>query len=80
MLKLGPLVDDKPVKLTIELPASVHRDLQTYGAALAKESGARAPIEVARLIAPMLERFMASDRGFAKARKTQPQDAGSASE
>jgi hypothetical protein len=26
-LKLGPLVDDRPVKLSIELPASVHRDL-----------------------------------------------------
>jgi len=26
-LKLGSLVDDKPVKLTVELPAQVHRDL-----------------------------------------------------
>jgi hypothetical protein len=26
-LKLGPLVEDRPVKLSIELPASVHRDL-----------------------------------------------------
>ena len=32
-LKLGRLVDDKPVKLSIELPASVHRDLVAYGAA-----------------------------------------------
>jgi hypothetical protein len=30
-LKLGPLVDGRPVKLTIELPASVHRDLVAYG-------------------------------------------------
>lgn len=30
-LKLGPLVDDKPVKLSIELPASVHLDLVAYG-------------------------------------------------
>jgi hypothetical protein len=29
-LKLGPLVDDRPVKLSIELPASVHRDLVAY--------------------------------------------------
>jgi hypothetical protein len=29
-LKLGPLADDKPVKLTIELPAAVHRDLVAY--------------------------------------------------
>ena len=26
-LKLGPLADDKPVKISIELPAGVHRDL-----------------------------------------------------
>ena len=26
-LKLGPLPDDKPVKVTVELPASLHRDL-----------------------------------------------------
>nr|WP_309142518.1 DUF2274 domain-containing protein [Bradyrhizobium sp. sGM-13] len=28
-LKLGPLEDDKPVKLTIELPAAVFRDLKS---------------------------------------------------
>ena len=26
-LKLGTIADDKPVKLTVELPADVHRDL-----------------------------------------------------
>ena len=29
-LKLGTLLDDKPVKLTIDLPANVHRDLLSY--------------------------------------------------
>ncbi len=29
-LKLGPLADDKPVKISIELPAAVHRDLVAY--------------------------------------------------
>jgi hypothetical protein len=29
-LKLGPIADDRPVKLTIELPAAVHRDLVAY--------------------------------------------------
>jgi hypothetical protein len=29
-LKLGPLADDKPVKISIELPARVHRDLIAY--------------------------------------------------
>lgn len=26
-LKLGPISDDKPVKLTVEVPAAAHRDL-----------------------------------------------------
>ena len=38
-LKLGPLADDRPVKLSVELPAAVHRDLQAYAAALAAETG-----------------------------------------
>ena len=29
-LKLGAIADDKPVKLTVELPAAVHRDLLAY--------------------------------------------------
>jgi Protein of unknown function (DUF2274) len=29
-LKLGPLEDDKPVKISIELPAALHRDLLAY--------------------------------------------------
>jgi hypothetical protein len=67
-LKLGPLVDDKPVKLNVELPASIHRDLVAYAEQLARTTGT-APIEPVKLIAPMLERFMATDRVFAKARR-----------
>ena len=29
-LKLGSIPDDKPVKLAVELPAAVHRDLLAY--------------------------------------------------
>ena len=29
-LKLGPIADDKPIKVTLELPASLHRDLTAY--------------------------------------------------
>lgn len=29
-LQLGPLADDKPVRLTVELPATTHRDLVAY--------------------------------------------------
>jgi hypothetical protein len=67
-LKLGPIADDKPVKVTLELPARLHRDLVAYAEALARENGQR--IDPAKLIAPMLARFMATDRGFAKARRT----------
>jgi hypothetical protein len=68
-LKLAALADDKPVKLTIALPATVHADLVAYGVCLARESGASEPIDPERLVAPMLARFMASDRGFAKTRR-----------
>lgn len=75
-LKLGPLVDDKPVRLTVEVPAQVHRDLVAYAEALSREAGTSAA-EPAKLIAPMLARFMAADRAFAKARrKTEPSDGG----
>ncbi|QOZ72569.1 DUF2274 domain-containing protein [Bradyrhizobium arachidis] len=67
-LKIAALPDDKPVKVATELPASVHRDLVAYAEALAHESGQR--IDPVKLIAPMLARFMATDRGFAKARRT----------
>ena len=29
-LKIAALPDDKPVKVTVELPATVHRDLVAY--------------------------------------------------
>jgi hypothetical protein len=67
-LKLGPLADDKPVRLAIDLPASVHRDLVAYGQALGHQSGGPA-VEPVKLIGPMLARFMATDRGFAKTRR-----------
>ncbi|MDA9473896.1 small protein [Bradyrhizobium sp. CCBAU 65884] len=72
-LKLGPLEDDKPVKLTIELPAAVFRDLKSYAEILARSGGATTTTEPAKLIAPMIERFMATDRAFAKARRSAAQ-------
>ncbi len=66
-LKLGPLVDDRPVKLAVELPAGVHRDLVAYAAALAAETGQQ-PMPPEKLVAPMLARFMDTDRGFRRHR------------
>ena len=67
-LKLGPLPDDKPVKVTLELPATLNRDLIDYADVLARETG-KPVADPLKLIVPMLERFIATDRGFAKARK-----------
>ena len=67
-LKLGDIADDKPVKLTVELSAGVHRDLLAYAEVLARETGK--PIaDPSKLVAPMLARFMATDRAFAKGRR-----------
>ena len=76
-LKLGAIEDDKPVKLTVELPPGVHRDLVAYADVLGREGGA--PVEPTRLIAPMLSRFMATDREFAKRRRS-PVPRGTSSE
>jgi hypothetical protein len=66
-LKLTALSDEKPVKVAVELPAPLHRDLLAYEI-LAHQSGQ--PIsEPTKLIAPMLARFMATDRAFVKSRK-----------
>ena len=76
-LKLGPLPDEKPVKVTVELPAPLHCDLVAYAEILKLESGKA--VDPTSLIVPMLTRFMATDRAFARARRKQLQtgkDAG----
>ncbi len=70
-LKLGAIDDDKPVKLTVALPAAIHRDLVAYGEVLARESGAE-PVQPAKLIAQMIAQFMGMDRAFAKLRRRVP--------
>jgi hypothetical protein len=67
-LKLSTIEDDKPVRLTIELPANVHRDLALYAEVLGQGTG-KVAVEPAKLIPPMLARFMATDRAFAKLRR-----------
>ncbi|HFL5747104.1 TPA: DUF2274 domain-containing protein [Stenotrophomonas maltophilia] len=67
-LKLDGLSEDKPVKVTVELSGSIHRNLIAYATVLAAETR-QAPLPPEKLIAPMLERFMATDRAFAKAQR-----------
>jgi hypothetical protein len=66
-LKLTAVPDDKPVKLTVELAATVHRDLTAYAEALGRATGQA--VEPAKLVAPMLARFMSTDRAFLRARR-----------
>ena len=63
-LKLSAIPDDKPVRLALELPAAVHRDLVAYADALGRQTGQK--LEPAKLVAPMLSRFMSTDRAFAR--------------
>jgi hypothetical protein len=65
-LKIGTIEDDKPVTMTIKLPASTHRDLVAYAEALKREGGQA--VDPTMLIAPMLAKFMKNDRAFRKAR------------
>ncbi len=70
-LKLGSILDEKPVQLTVELPVRLQRDLVAYGEILGREAGQGA-IKPVRLIVSMLERFIATDRAFAKGRRAAP--------
>jgi hypothetical protein len=67
-LRITGLTEDKPVKVTLELPASVHRDLVAYAEILGQQDGQQIS-DPNKLIPPMLARFMATDRAFARSRK-----------
>jgi hypothetical protein len=66
-LKLGPILDDKPVRLAVDLSAETWRNLSAYAEALKAETGQA--VEPAKLVGPMLARFMATDRGFVRRRR-----------
>jgi hypothetical protein len=66
-LKLSAIPDDRPAKLTIELPAAVHRDLVAYAEVFAQEHDQK--VEPAKLVPSILARFMSTDRAFVRARR-----------
>jgi len=72
-LKLSAIADDRPVKLTVELPGAVHRNLVAYAEMFSQEHGQQA--EPAKLVPSMLARFMSADRAFVRARRAKS-DAG----
>jgi hypothetical protein len=71
-LKIESVLDEKPVKTTLELPADLDRDLRAYAELIKVESG-RSVSDPARLIAPMLKRFMATDRAVRRFRRQSAQ-------
>lgn len=66
-LKLSAIPDNSPVKLAVELPGAVYRDLVAYAEVLSRETGQK--LEPAKLIAPMVARFMSTDRAFSRLRR-----------
>jgi hypothetical protein len=67
-LKLSALEDERPVKITVEMPAAVHRDLVVYADVFAQEHGQT--VEPAKLVPLMLAKFMATDHVFTRARRS----------
>ena len=66
-LKIGPLPDQTPVKLSILLKRDLDADLHDYAAVYQRLYGQEA--KVADLIPNMLQAFLASDSGFKRARR-----------
>ncbi|MBB3860887.1 hypothetical protein GGQ88_002156 [Novosphingobium hassiacum] len=68
-LKLTDLADEKPVKLNVDVSARLHRELIAYATALNEGDPNGAP-PPERLIPPMIERFIATDRSYARTRRS----------
>lgn len=65
-IKLGKIPDRVPVKLTISVPPDLYRSLSDYAVIYNRSYGEEEPL--VELVPHMLAAFLASDRGFAKAR------------
>ena len=66
-LKLGPIPDNKPVRMTISLPAELAALLRTYADAVGL--GNSNPVTVERIVPHILERFIRTDRAFMRTRR-----------
>lgn len=66
-LKLAKLPDRTPIKLAITVTPDLHAALTEYAAVYKQTYGQEEPL--AELVPHMLAAFLASDRGFAKARE-----------
>lgn len=66
-LKIGPLPDRTPVKISLLIDPALKTELETYAAVYAEAYGSAPGIEA--LVPAMLETFLASDAGFRRARR-----------
>lgn len=66
-LKIGPLPDKTPVKLSIAIEPDLQAELNDYARVYETSYGDKA--NITDLIPSMLASFMAGDSGFKKARK-----------
>jgi hypothetical protein len=66
-LKIGPLPDRTPQKLTVQIDPSLVAELEDYSQVHSQLHGEE--VNIAVLVPHMLEAFLASDTGFRKARK-----------
>lgn len=71
-LRLGPIAEDKPVKLTLEIPGDLMREIDDYARVHAKMTGLASPLPPERIIPPIIGRFIAGDREFSKQRRHSP--------
>lgn len=67
-LRLGPVLEAKPVKLTFELSGELMREIGDYASVHAKLTGLDKPLPVERIIPAMIARFIAGDREFSRHR------------
>ncbi|MEM7569912.1 MAG: DUF2274 domain-containing protein [Pseudomonadota bacterium] len=66
-LKIGPLPDRTPVKVTISVEPALHAELKLYAKLYYETYGQKA--DMSALVPSMLSVFLASDAGFKKALK-----------
>ena len=67
-LKVGPLPDRTPQKLTVQIAPSLASELEAYAKVHSQLHGEEVTVSV--LVPYMLEAFLTSDAGFRKARKS----------
>lgn len=66
-LKIGPLPDRTPIKLSLSVDPDLQSDLSDYAAVHARAYGK--DVSVAEIIPSMLRALIDSDAGFKRARK-----------